>query len=182
MLQNSDNNTAEMLLKEIGYQLSGAGTRAAGNSAVMAKLSSWGVPLEGVALSDGSGLSGDNKVTCAAFLAVLERYEATDPLISKLAVAGTSGPLLNHFVGTTLQGRLDGKTGSLSGVKALVGFVPVEGGSTIRFALLLQSPGVDDDKVFKPLWEGVLTQALGSYPQGPTAAAITPLPATPVAP
>ena len=182
MLQNSDNNTAEMLLKEIGFQLSGAGTRAAGDAAVMAKLSSWGVPLEGVVLSDGSGLSGDNKVTCAAFLAVLERYEATDPLISKLAVAGTSGTLSNYFVGTTLQGRLYGKTGSLTGVKALVGFVPVEGGSTIRFALLLQSPGVDDDKVFQPLWEGVLTQALGSYPQGPTAAAITPLPATPVAP
>ena len=66
-----------------------------------------------------------------------------------------------------------------SGVKALVGLIPVEGGSTIRFALLLESPGVDDEKVFKPLWEGVLTQALGTYPQGPTPEAVAPLPATP---
>jgi D-alanyl-D-alanine carboxypeptidase/D-alanyl-D-alanine-endopeptidase (penicillin-binding protein 4) len=179
MLQNSDNNTAEMMLKEIGFQVSGTGSRAAGNSAVMAKLSSWNVPLEGVLLSDGSGLSGENKVTCAAFLAVLERYEMSDPLVSKLAISGTTGTLSNFFVGSTLQGRLFGKTGSLSGVKALVGYVSTEGGSTIRFALLLQSPGVDDEEVFKPIWEGVLTQALGTYPQGPTAEAIGPLPAMP---
>ena len=74
MLRNSDNNTAEMMLKEIGFRVSGVGSRAAGNSAMMAKLSAWGIPLDGVTLSDGSGLSGDNKMTCAAFLAVLERY------------------------------------------------------------------------------------------------------------
>jgi D-alanyl-D-alanine carboxypeptidase/D-alanyl-D-alanine-endopeptidase (penicillin-binding protein 4) len=75
MLRNSDNNTAEMMLKEIGFRVSGVGSRAAGASAIMAKLSSWGVPLEGVVLSDGSGLSGENKVTCAAFLAVQEHLE-----------------------------------------------------------------------------------------------------------
>jgi D-alanyl-D-alanine carboxypeptidase/D-alanyl-D-alanine-endopeptidase (penicillin-binding protein 4) len=162
--------------------VSGVGSRAAGASAIMAKLSSWGVPLEGVVLSDGSGLSGENRVTCAAFLAVLERFQSNDPLISQLAVAGTSGTLSNFFVGTSLQGRLYGKTGSLSGVKALIGFVSVEGGATLRFALLLESPGVDDEKVFKPLWEGVFTDALGLYPQGPTAQAIAPLPAAPVVP
>jgi D-alanyl-D-alanine carboxypeptidase/D-alanyl-D-alanine-endopeptidase (penicillin-binding protein 4) len=182
MLRNSDNNTAEMMLKEIGFQVSGVGSRAAGNSAMMAKMSAWGIPLDGVTLSDGSGLSGENKVTCAAFLAVLERYAIGDPLISQLAVAGTSGTLSKFFVGSSLEGRLFGKTGSLSGVKALVGFVPVKGGSTIRFALLLQSPGVDDEPVFKPLWEGVLANALGSYPQGPTADAIAPLPANPATP
>jgi D-alanyl-D-alanine carboxypeptidase/D-alanyl-D-alanine-endopeptidase (penicillin-binding protein 4) len=103
----------------------------------------------------------------------------SDPLVSKLAISGTTGTLSNFFVGSTLQGRLFGKTGSLSGVKALVGYVSTEGGSTIRFALLLQSPGVDDEEVFKPIWEGVLTQALGTYPQGPTAEAIGPLPAMP---
>jgi D-alanyl-D-alanine carboxypeptidase/D-alanyl-D-alanine-endopeptidase (penicillin-binding protein 4) len=178
MLRNSDNNTAEMMLKEIGFRVSGVGSRAAGASAVMAKLSSWGIPLEGVVLSDGSGLSGENKVTCAAFLAVLERYQSSDPLISQLAVAGMSGTLSNFFVDTSLQGRLFGKTGSLSGVKALIGFVPAEGGATLRFALLLESPGVDDEKVFRPLWEGVLTEALGLYPQGPSAQAIAPLPAS----
>jgi len=182
MLRNSDNNTAEMMLKEIGFRVSGVGSRAAGASAIMAKLSSWGVPLEGVVLSDGSGLSGENKVTCAAFLAVLERFQSNDPLISQLAVAGTSGTLSNFFVGTSLQGRLYGKTGSLSGVKALIGFVSVEGGATLRFALLLESPGVDDEKVFKPLWEGVLTEALGLYPQGPTAQEVAPLPAAALVP
>jgi D-alanyl-D-alanine carboxypeptidase/D-alanyl-D-alanine-endopeptidase (penicillin-binding protein 4) len=115
-------------------------------------------------------------------LAVLERFQSNDPLISQLAVAGTSGTLSNFFVGTTLQGRLFGKTGSLSGVKALIGFVTVEGGATLRFALLLESPGVDDEKVFKPLWEGVLTEALGLYPQGPTSQEVAPLPAAALVP
>ena len=177
MLQNSDNNTAEMMIKEIGFQTRQSGSRAAGAAAIRTKLEAWGVPLEGVVIEDGSGLSFENKMTCAAFLAVLERYELSDPLITKLAVAGVSGTLSKYFAGSTLQGRLFGKTGSLSDVKALVGLVDVEGGSTIRFALLLQSPGVDDENVFRPLWEGVLAGALGSYPQGPTADAVSPLPA-----
>ena len=179
MLQNSDNNTAEMMLKEIGFVARGSGSRASGLAVVNEKLTAWGVPMTGVVLDDGSGLSRNNKVTCEAFLAVLDRFDIGDPVVSTLAVAGRSGTLAQYFVGTPVEGRLFGKTGSLNGVKALIGYVEAPGGSTITFALLLQSPGVDEASSFRPVWEGPLASALGSYPAGPTADLVAPLTATP---
>ncbi|MBX7475485.1 D-alanyl-D-alanine carboxypeptidase, partial [Streptomyces sp. MAG02] len=64
MLTNSDNNTAEMMVKEIGFAVSGAGTRQAGLDAMAAKIVEWGVDTTGLVLADGSGLSLDNRVTC----------------------------------------------------------------------------------------------------------------------
>ena len=182
MLKNSDNNTAEMILKEIGLQVGQSGTRSAGAAAMMATLNGWGVPMDGLALIDGSGLSYENKVTCSAFLAVLERFSVGDPLLDQLAVAGISGTLAKYFVNSPVQGRLFAKTGSLSGVKALVGYVAAPNGATIRFVMLLAAAGVDDEAVFVPLWEQTLGGALGSYPQGPTAQAIAPLPAVATSP
>ena len=175
MLRNSDNNTAEIILKEIGFRAQGAATRAAGISAVMNILTNWGINLEGVTFSDGSGLSRDNKVTCAAFLQILERFTFDDPLVSQMAVAGVSGTLTDYFIGGPLEGRLHAKTGSLGGVKTLVGFVEVEGSSVIRFALLLQTPGIHEETAFKPLWEGILANALGTYPTGPGVDEVSPL-------
>lgn len=135
--------------------------------------------MTGVVFDDGSGLSRNDKVTCAAFLAVLNRYKIGDPLVSVLAVAGQSGTLQSYFGETSVAGRLYGKTGSLNGVKALIGYVDAGDGSQITFALLLESPNIDDPNQFRPIWEGPLAQALGSYPAGPTAGQITPSPAVP---
>lgn len=82
-------------------------------------------------------------------------------------------------MGSSLENRLVGKTGSLSDVKGLIGYLPVEGGSTIRFALLLESSGVDEPSVFEPIWEELLGAAIGSYPSGPIADQLVPLAAVP---
>ena len=66
LLHTSDNNTAELMVKEIGYAATGEGTRTAGLAVVRDRLASWAVPLAGVELQDGSGLSRDNRLTCAA--------------------------------------------------------------------------------------------------------------------
>lgn len=179
MLRNSDNNTAEMLLKEIGYVSRQSGTRAAGIATVTETLTNWGVPTQGFTMVDGSGLSRENKVSCATFMSLLGRYSPGDPLVSAMAVAGRSGTLEPYFADSSLSGRLIGKTGSLSGVKGLVGFVPVDGGSVIRFALLLESSGVDDDAVFRPIWQNMLGDALASYPSGPSVEELLPLGAVP---
>jgi len=179
MLRNSDNNTAEMLLKEIGFVSRQSGTRAAGITTVMETLSTWGVPLQGFNMVDGSGLSRENKVSCTTFMGLLGRYAPGDPLVSAMAVAGQSGTLEPYFTDSSLANRLVGKTGSLTGVKGLVGYVPIDGGSVIRFALLLESPGVDDDAVFRPIWQELLGGALASYPSGPTVDELLPLAAVP---
>lgn len=174
MLQTSDNNTAEMLLKEIGFRGRGQGTRAAGISVVEERLRAWGVPLTGWSMVDGSGLSRENKLTCADLLAVLERFRTGDQLVSRLAVAGVSGTLANAFVNGPLEGRLSGKTGTLTGVKGLIGFIDVLGGSIMRLVILLEGEGVNQDDVYRPIWERFLADAVDEYASGPSAEAIAP--------
>lgn len=177
MLQTSDNNTAEMLLKEIGLRGRGQGTRAAGIAVVEERLRAWGISMTGWSMVDGSGLSRENKITCADFLTILERFRTGDQLVSRLSVAGTSGTLANFFVDGPLEGRLLGKTGTLTGVKGLIGFVDTLGGSIMRIVIMLEGEGVNQDEVFRPIWEQYLADAIGAYASGPSADALAPAPA-----
>jgi serine-type D-Ala-D-Ala carboxypeptidase/endopeptidase (penicillin-binding protein 4) len=166
LLQTSDNNTAEMLVKELGYAATGLGTRAAGLQVVRDVLGEWGVPLDGLVLDDGSGLSRENRTTCATLLAVLDRAESelgSTALADALAVAATSGTLVDQFQGTGLEGIMRAKTGTLSDVKALSGEVTAEDGSVLRFASVAGFPGADDPEAHLPRWSD-LAALLLAYP------------------
>lgn len=175
MILTSDNNTAEMLLKEIGIRARGSGTRAAGISTIEERLRAWGIDSSQFTIVDGSGLSRENKISCSAFLKILERFGPNDEIVRRLPVAGTTGTLIGFFGGTPLQGKFFAKTGSLTGVKGLVGFLGTPSGSLIRVVLLLEGPGVSDDAVFRPIWEKFLSDALAAYSTGPSAEALQPL-------
>lgn len=180
MLTTSDNNTAEMLLKEIGHQAGGSGTRESGLAVVMSTLQSWGIDTSSVQLVDGSGLSDDNRLTCNALLAVLHHDRVDSPVGAGLALAGAKGGTLSDaFVGTPLEGLLRGKTGTLynyndgtggkPAAKALSGFIPVPGGGAIEFSLLLNGPQVSEKVVYRPIWDA-FAAAMAQYPSGPTPA------------
>lgn len=172
MLLTSDDNTAEMLVKEIGAEVSGSGTTTAGIEAIVGQLMTWGVSIDGLLMKDGSGLSRDNRITCATLQSVLEQSGADDPLGAALPVAGVSGTLADVFVGSSIEGRMRAKTGTLTDVKSLAGYVPVVGGGTIEFTLIQNEPGVDQG-AFLAVWEE-LASALASYPTGVTAATLAP--------
>jgi D-alanyl-D-alanine carboxypeptidase/D-alanyl-D-alanine-endopeptidase (penicillin-binding protein 4) len=184
MLTTSDNNTAEMVLKEIGVAEGGAGTREAGLVVVTKALQDWGVPLDGIVLVDGSGLSDDNRLTCTVLLDVLQHQAIDDPVGQGMAVAGAQGgTLADAFVGSDLEGALRGKTGTLynyddgtggkPAAKALSGFVPVDGGGAIEFSMLLNGPQVAEKVVYRPVWDAFGTVLL-SYPAGPSASELGP--------
>ena len=178
MLATSDNNTAELLVKEIGLAAGGAGTREAGLAAIRTTLERWGVPTAGMVLDDGSGLSNENRVTCGAFVDVLARSGPNQALGAGLPVAGRSGTLTDVFTDSPVTGRLRAKTGTLGNapfnadppaVKALSGYLPVGGGAgaTIEFSLLLNGPGpLIDQSLYRPIWDA-LVATLASYPTGP---------------
>ena len=149
MLVNSDNNASELLLKEIGLKSRGIGSTSAGAEVVAEVLAAWGI-ADGVTVADGSGLSRENRVPCAVFASVLERL--ADVLPGLFPVAGETGTLRQIFEGESVEGRLVGKTGTLSGVKALVGYVPVEGAGAVRFTLVMNSSGVDNQSRYRPVW------------------------------
>ena len=184
MLANSDNNTAELLVKEIGLDAAGMapGTRQAGLDAMTQQLESWDIDPAGVVLADGSGLSLDNRLTCTALLQVLQRFDPGSPLGAGLPVAGESGTLADVFVDHPLAGTLRGKTGSLNNapfnedppaVKALAGYVPVDGGGAVEYVLILNGPTISDQSEYRPVWEG-FADALATYPSGPTPAELGP--------
>ena len=183
MLATSDNNTAEMLVKELGVAAGGAGTRATGLGVMGSTLAGWGLPTTGVVLDDGSGLSNENRVTCEVLLGVLARHTPTDPLGAGLPVAGVSGTLRDIFTGSAVDGRLQAKTGTLGNapynadppaVKSLSGYLPVDGGGAVEFSLVLNAAGtLTDQSVYRPIWDR-FAEVLATYPSGPTPADLAP--------
>jgi D-alanyl-D-alanine carboxypeptidase/D-alanyl-D-alanine-endopeptidase (penicillin-binding protein 4) len=183
MLSTSDNNTAELLLKELGLVKGGAGTRDAGIGVVTETLAGWGLPMTGVVMADGSGLSNDDRVTCQLFAGLLARHAPTDPLGAALPVAGQSGTLAGIFSDSPLAGRMRAKTGTLGNapynadppaVKSLSGYVPLDGGGAIEFSLILNAPGtLTDQSVYRPIWDR-LAAVLATYPSGATPAQLAP--------
>ena len=172
MLTNSDNNTAELMVKEIGYADSGAGTRQAGLDVIARTIQGWGVDTAGLVLGDGSGLSLDNRMTCATMLGVLQHVGYDSAVGQGLAIAGETGTLQEIFVDTPLAGRLRGKTGTLNNVpydqdppavKTLAGFLPVDGGGAIEYVLFLNGPTINDQSEYRPVWAELVT-ALNSFP------------------
>jgi len=123
----SDNFEAEMLLKELGAVQAGAGTTAAGAGIVTGLLAQAGVPLTGVRVVDGSGLSLLDRLTPAAVVALLE-VMWNDPeqrleLLSSLPVAARTGTLHDRMLHTAAAGVVRAKTGTTSNASALSGFV-----------------------------------------------------------
>ena len=163
MLHTSDNNTAEMMVKEIGYVAAGAGTRQAGLDTIRATLARWEMPLEGVELHDGSGLSRANRATCAALAALVSDVPIAAELTSLLPVAGRDGTLAPQLLGTEAEGRLRAKTGTLTGVKALTGTLPGADRREVDFALVLNGPDVDAPTVYEPIWKR-LVALVDEYP------------------
>ena len=143
MLMTSDDNTAEMLVKEIGFEVSGSGSTTAGLEAIIGQLLTWGVSIDNLLLVDGSGLSRDNRATCDTVLGILQQHEPDDAFGAALPVAAVSGTLVDFFGGSAVDGRMQAKTGTLTDVKALAGYLPVDSGGTIEFVLVQNSPGIE---------------------------------------
>jgi serine-type D-Ala-D-Ala carboxypeptidase/endopeptidase (penicillin-binding protein 4) len=178
MLTTSDNEAAESALKEIGVAAGGAGTWPAGSEALVRLLGEAGVPLDGVQVADGSGLTVENRLTCRALGDVLS-LEGTGPVVREgLAVAGETGTLADRWEGTPIAGRLRAKTGTLRNVTALAGVIsPLQSGS-LTFAYVANVPDPETVTAAEVNLDQ-LAQILVEHPRGVDVAALVPQPAVP---
>ena len=150
MLVNSDNNTAELLVKEMGYVVKKSGTSVDGLGVIADELQKANVPVTGVSMLDGSGLTPQNTTTCSALMSVLTAQSATFPAL--LAVAGETGTLGAVFKDQSIKGRLVAKTGTLRNVKSIAGYVPLKGADPVIFSMILNKTGIDNQSQYRPLW------------------------------
>jgi D-alanyl-D-alanine carboxypeptidase/D-alanyl-D-alanine-endopeptidase (penicillin-binding protein 4) len=139
VLRYSDNTTAELLVKEIGKVRGGEGSTAAGTAAVLSWATEVGLPVEGVVMLDGSGLSYENLVTCDLLGAVLRRDGPDGTLATGLAVPGQPGTLEDRFAAGEWPERLRAKTGTLNTVAALSGWLLTRPGASLDFEILLNT-------------------------------------------
>ncbi len=147
MLITSDNVVAEFMARQVAIAVHRPASFAGAADAVEGELAKMGVPMQGVTIVDGSGLSPKDKLT-PAMLASLLHYAASDDhptmhgIFSGLPVAGWSGTLAGRFDekgSTGARGLFRAKTGTLDGVHALAGTLIDASGRPLIFILLLDN-------------------------------------------
>ena len=151
-LKNSDNLSAESLFFQAAYEYVNAGrpsgeripcTAADGAEAVRALFSEIGMDASAYGISDGCGLSPYDRTSADAVVVFL-RYAASRPelfypIYNALSVAGTDGTLRRRMKGTPAEGNVRGKTGSVTGVSSLAGYLTAPDGHLLAFAILNQN-------------------------------------------
>ncbi|PIE23279.1 MAG: D-alanyl-D-alanine carboxypeptidase/D-alanyl-D-alanine-endopeptidase [Planctomycetota bacterium] len=137
----SQNLYAEQLPRraalEAGEEMSMRGARI-----VMQKeLAAMGVDSEGLVMADGSGLSRLNLVRprqIADLLVAMRKHEHGDLYYASLPLAGVDGTLRRRFLeGSPARGRVRAKTGYISRVVGLSGYLPRDGGEPWVFSILV---------------------------------------------
>ena len=152
MLVNSDNNTAELLLKEIGFAAKGEGSTQSGLDAVREQLIKWNLNTN-VQMFDGSGLASEARIPCDVFMTILDNFSSTFPDL--MAVAGKTGTIRDSFLDSSVAGVLRAKTGTLNGVKALVGYLPIANADPVMFSFLMNKSGIDNQGSYRPIWSSL---------------------------
>lgn len=143
--QNSNNLYAEALLRTLGVSLGNPSTNTeatneVGLRVVRATLTKLGVDPNGYVLADGSGLSRHDLVSPEALVQTLKVMARSPEAVvyrASLPVAGISGTLQNRFRNTPAQGILQAKTGSMSGIAAISGYLDYPNYEPLVFSMIV---------------------------------------------
>lgn len=145
--QESNNLYAEVLLRTLQVSTQTfASTSPDDDSAdiglkqMKASLTALGVNPESYVLVDGSGLSRHNLLSPDAIAQTLQLMTQTphaQVYRASLPIAGVSGSLKNRFRNTAAQGRVYAKTGGMTGVSALSGYLDVPGYQPLVFSIIV---------------------------------------------
>jgi D-alanyl-D-alanine carboxypeptidase/D-alanyl-D-alanine-endopeptidase (penicillin-binding protein 4) len=136
----SDNLAAENLLKTLAVvKQRKPGASQDGLFIIKEYLTSVGIDTSKMILADGSGLSWYNAISPDAVVQLLF-HEYHTPAFRRfyesLPIAGVDGTLKNRMKETRAEGNVHAKTGSLTGVSALSGYVKNRDGVTLIFSML----------------------------------------------
>jgi D-alanyl-D-alanine carboxypeptidase/D-alanyl-D-alanine-endopeptidase (penicillin-binding protein 4) len=147
MLDRSDNEIAEMLVREVARRAIGVGSTSIGAKVVEDAIEhELCVQLDGHS-GDGSGLSRADlrsARTLRLLLQAAQRSALWNAIDSALPVGASSGTLANRFAGTAAAGNVHAKTGSIIGGRALTGHLRTRGGREVVFSILVNGDASAD--------------------------------------
>jgi D-alanyl-D-alanine carboxypeptidase/D-alanyl-D-alanine-endopeptidase (penicillin-binding protein 4) len=145
----SDNFYADTLLKRIG-----------GGATAKQILAELGINPQGFHFADGSGLSRRNLATPRVLvdtLRVMYSNPQRDVFFASLPTAGISGTLRNRMRQTPVQGIVHAKTGTLTGVRALSGYLDHQQHGTLVFSIIANHPNQSGTALVRAIDEMVIT-------------------------
>jgi PBP4 family serine-type D-alanyl-D-alanine carboxypeptidase len=164
MMKPSDNQMAETILRTIGIEEGNAGSPEEGLEVVGSTLADWGIEPGALELADGSGLSRYNEVTPNAIVRMLRamwQHPDYKTFFHGLPVAGVDGTMQRRLVATPAFDNARAKTGSMSGVRAVSGYLVDGSGETLVFSLLLN--GYDAPGSVAVALEDLLIEQIALY-------------------
>ena len=141
LLKESINIYAEAALR-LSTGIAGGRSNDAALEAIRMRLPAWGLAPDALQVVDGSGLSRRDALAAETLVAVLQRMHdptGTSPWMSGMPVAGRDGTLEKRFSGTAAEGNLSGKTGTMSNIRSLAGYVRTRDGEPLAFAIMVNN-------------------------------------------
>ena len=150
----SDNYIAETVLKTIGAETKGTpgpATWADGLTAVRAQLGALGLTPGTYRADNGSGLYSASEVSAKQLVLLLGKahadYRIGPDLLGSLPIGGVDGTLARRWHGHPARGRIRAKTGTLDKVTTIAGYIAVDSGHPLAFAILVNDipPGKRGD-------------------------------------
>ena len=137
----SDNLMGELFLKELGVAQKGEpGTDASGIALEQAYLRSVGINRSTVTIADGSGLSQYDRITPGDFIKILQADWVSpnrNIVIDALPVPGYRGTLKTAYLKTPAVGMVFAKTGSISHVRTISGYIRTKRHGPVTFSFMV---------------------------------------------
>ncbi len=157
---NSNNLYAEALLRTLGSKVNSLDSNSqTGLIAAKQALTNLGVDPKGYVMADGSGLSRHNLVSpdaIAQTLSAMSSSQYATVYKASLPVAGVSGTLVNRLKNTPAQGVVSAKTGTMSGVLALSGYINAPNYEPLVFSILVNQSNQSSATIRQAVDEVVL--------------------------
>ncbi|MBN2681730.1 MAG: D-alanyl-D-alanine carboxypeptidase/D-alanyl-D-alanine-endopeptidase [Bacteroidales bacterium] len=160
----SYNLFAEHFVKHLGVKRYSCGDTYSGTMAVENFWASKGIDTKGMYINDGCGLSRMNVITARQICGILSyMYKSKNKKVyfESLPVSGKSGTMSSFARGTSTDGKIHAKTGTISRVRSFAGYIEANNGKVYSFSIIVNNFNCSSNKMKKKI-ETVLTALMKS--------------------